>query len=47
MLNVSPSGTFKRADWASVADASSTKAVVWRGAADRRVERAEAAANGS
>lgn len=29
MLNVSPSGTFKRADWASVADASST-GTVWR-----------------
>jgi len=26
LLNVSPSGTFRRADWASVADASSTKA---------------------
>jgi hypothetical protein len=36
LLNVSPSGTFRRADWASVADASSTRAVVWGGAVDRR-----------
>ena len=47
MLNGSPSGTFKRADWASVADASSTRSVGRGDVVDGRLERAVTAGTGS